>query len=1382
MNGAGIEGGTVTNSGEIDLTGAAVLENGWLGNSGTIDVSGLGNALHNEHVTANNGLEILSGGALTIDQDLTVTNTGMIRIDDGAAGIGELTIDDATIDGGSVLNSGAINLTGLGVLKNGSLSNFNFTLVSGLGNALHNETIAVGGALQIVSGGALTVDQGSTVFDPFSWEVVDGTLTLDDATINSGVVFNDAGGIIDLTGSAVVKNGSLFNFGQLNVSGAGNALHDETVTDGAALEVLSGGALLLDLGTAVTNAGGTITADAGATLTLDMATIDGGTLSVSGTLDATGNSTLTDVGITNHGLIEATGGVLTIDPAALVTLTNFGTLEANGGELDITGEPVINTGTLQAIGNSTLKLASLAVTNTGGIVTVGNGSTLDLTGVTINGGSLGNSGRIDLSGTGNALDKVTVTANHTLEILAAGLLLLDQGTTVANAGGTITVDGTATLMLNHATIDGGTIDDYNTVSGSVVAGLIDVTGDSTISGASLNYGDVKIEQGISLTLDNVAVTGTSIEVDSPVRSSPGDLILENGTTITDSQLTVDSNDLLTLKGATINGGTLTDNGIVDAIGGSNTIEAGTTVHNHGTIEATGGTLTIYGAIVNDGVLKAEGGTLVIDGDVTGTGTAIIGNGGTLDLAGADAQTITFDGPGTLKLEASSNFTGTISGLASIDLAGTVATSAYFDGSTLLVNGQPVTFDISVPAGDTVAFKSDGSGGTILKVLPQVLSVGAPAPAAGVEGAAIHLAFSDTVTGAKLASFVIGGIPDGAVITDGTPGHTYTSGSADGSVDVACWNLSNLTITPADAANFTLKALVTAVDGNGYDYSLPETEIVVVSPTAPTVAPVAESGVEGTAIALDLGTTVNGLPGDTNSLASLVVSTIPVGATLSDGHGDSFTAVAGSTSVDVHDWTLSSLAIKPADDTSFTLHVAATEHDAEGNLSATATGTEVVTVTPDVPKIVSETDPAEQAVIVVTPGTPIVLAPGSINNTLGLNTETFNGQSEGSHSNNGAGYGNFYTAALNATFSASGHAGVVDNSSNVTSAPFIGPLPGGADTTNYLSIGGGASETITFGAEENAFGLYWGSVDSYNTIAFYHGGTLVTSYTGADIAPLLANGGQGSFASNGYVEFYGLPSFDKVVLGSTSNAFEIDNISAGSIPGPHAELAAPIAGTLSVSDAAAGDTLTASVLGDAVATYNGSTTLPGNLNLAGLINAADVTFGTATSDGGTDVLHWTYNANNPNLDFLKSGDTLTLTFTAQVSNGLHTSVDQPLTITIAGTNTSADLSQFKFVNGTSQNDTFGDVHGNVTIFGAGGQDTFVFKPNFGNPTIADFNVNNDTINISQTLFTSVQAILAGAQSTNSGHDTVITDSHHDTITLLGVTVAQLQQHPSDFHLV
>src|SRR5205814_1632188 len=154
--------------------------------------------------------------------------------------------------------------------------------------------------------------------------------------------------------------------------------------------------------------------------------------------------------------------------------------------------------------------------------------------------------------------------------------------------------------------------------------------------------------------------------------------------------------------------------------------------------------------------------------------------------------------------------------------------------------------------------------------------------------------------------------------------------------------------------------------------------------------------------------------------------------------------------------------------------------------------------------------------------------------------------------------NFHSATLDADFSASGHAGVVNGSSvSASAAPFVGP--GVADATNYLSIGAGGTEAITFAHDQNAFGLYWGSVDSYNKISFYHGETLVASYTGADVTPLFPTGNQGSFSSNGYVEFAGLGQFDKVVLGSGSNAFEIDNISAGSV---HVELAAPITGTLS----------------------------------------------------------------------------------------------------------------------------------------------------------------------------------------------------------------------------
>jgi fibronectin-binding autotransporter adhesin len=171
----------------------------------------------------------------------------------------------------------------------------------------------------------------------------------------------------------------------------------------------------------------------------------------------------------------------------------------------------------------------------------------------------------------------------------------------------------------------------------------------------------------------------------------------------------------------------------------------------------------------------------------------------------------------------------------------------------------------------------------------------------------------------------------------------------------------------------------------------------------------------------------------------------------------------------------------------------------------------------------------------------------------------------------------------------------------------------------------------------------------------------------------------------------------------------------------------------------------------------------------------VTFDSVKADGDADVLHWTYNPTNPDLDFLEPGDTLTIIFNAQLSDGHATAGIQPLTITLVGTGASV-------VNGTAQNDTFVHVGGGVTIFGNGGNDTFVFNPNFGSATIGDFDVHNDTIAIDRTLFPNVAAILASAQPTNFGHDTIITDAAHDKIVLTGVSVTQLNAHQNDFHLV
>jgi hypothetical protein len=107
------------------------------------------------------------------------------------------------------------------------------------------------------------------------------------------------------------------------------------------------------------------------------------------------------------------------------------------------------------------------------------------------------------------------------------------------------------------------------------------------------------------------------------------------------------------------------------------------------------------------------------------------------------------------------------------------------------------------------------------------------------------------------------------------------------------------------------------------------------------------------------------------------------------------------------------------------------------------------------------------------------------------------------------------------------------------------------TDTYLTVPynhSAGAVTLTTPGSSNYFGLYWGSLDAYNSIHFYDGGSLVGSYDGAEIYPLLANGGQSSWASNRYVNFLFTEGdfFDRIVLVSTNWAFESDNHAFGNI--------------------------------------------------------------------------------------------------------------------------------------------------------------------------------------------------------------------------------------------
>jgi hypothetical protein len=137
-------------------------------------------------------------------------------------------------------------------------------------------------------------------------------------------------------------------------------------------------------------------------------------------------------------------------------------------------------------------------------------------------------------------------------------------------------------------------------------------------------------------------------------------------------------------------------------------------------------------------------------------------------------------------------------------------------------------------------------------------------------------------------------------------------------------------------------------------------------------------------------------------------------------------------------------------------------------------------------------------------------------------------------------------------------GVVNGAAkNIFAAPFLSGgnglgfgspnQPNGADMTNYLSTGTG-SVTLDFGVSLSYLGLLWGSVDDYNKIEFFDGATSVGSFTGVNVLAL-PNGNQGPGGSV-YVNFNDLDgAFSKVVLTSSTNAFEIDNVAINSVGVP-----------------------------------------------------------------------------------------------------------------------------------------------------------------------------------------------------------------------------------------
>jgi hypothetical protein len=127
------------------------------------------------------------------------------------------------------------------------------------------------------------------------------------------------------------------------------------------------------------------------------------------------------------------------------------------------------------------------------------------------------------------------------------------------------------------------------------------------------------------------------------------------------------------------------------------------------------------------------------------------------------------------------------------------------------------------------------------------------------------------------------------------------------------------------------------------------------------------------------------------------------------------------------------------------------------------------------------------------------------------------------------------------------------------APATGHGPTG-DTTDYLATDQGtisinlAAVESSFGLKTaiDYFGLYWGSIDPYNSVSFWDGSTEVATFTGTDVASAAAAKGipMTLGKSSLFVNFFANgATWTTIELTSTAPSFESDNHAFGPVPEP-----------------------------------------------------------------------------------------------------------------------------------------------------------------------------------------------------------------------------------------
>ena len=737
----------VSNTGTIEAagSGSVVIADG-VANSGTIKLADLRSSI--EIGTANDA----TAGAITIDSNVTMTATGTISGELNSSGIGIDVLGTLAVAAGGVLNlqtpSSLDLLSGTGTIDIGSGSDL--VINAGVAEEGIGPTIAFTGTGESV----LTLDSAvQTASDAHSITEVPAVtgLTANDVIDVQGTVasvsYNSSTGILTLGN----VNGTSGNNAFVNIgTGYGtDTFYFTPVTIGSTAyeqiginESISGGAAggtsdsYLWVGP---NDGNWDEASNWDDVTTSTNPATAYPFSGSANITIGTSSALLTAGLAPTYLISGNGTVGSLTIAQSTTFTSA--IPATGALTVDAGQALsaINNASIRDSGNATLNAgSSLSVdstasvmigsgSGTSGDITVGSGAILTASGTLTAPTAIVDQGSI-IAATGGTLlinGPATVTGSGTFTIDADAILKFDSS--LSNGSKVTFADSTGTLDLAGGTLSAGTIANGGTIN---VTGTVTLNGSAGISGGVLSIAsgaklDAETSDGTD-TLNNVSVSNSGTLQADPVTSET--LALSGGTVVTGGTVTQGgtSGTLHIEAGTGGSGATLNDVSVTNGVA--------LTIDNAVTLAVENGTsITGSSVITNGGTIEDSGGLFTVSSTAsfTGAGNVEITGGGTADFLGSFDQAVTFAGAGILELTLTDN--GTVTGfgasnaLDEIDLSNMSYTSnetvAWASGTLTINNGttsEPLFFS-GTYAASSFALEKDTSGDSL------IVSVGTAVP-------------------------------------------------------------------------------------------------------------------------------------------------------------------------------------------------------------------------------------------------------------------------------------------------------------------------------------------------------------------------------------------------------------------------------------------------------------------------------------------------------------------------------------------------------------------------------------------------------------------------------------------------------------------------------